>query len=140
MVYYILAVLSLISLVGLVFVLARQVRYNRSHNIDYRSLDHYAVTGLVIDYLAFKIVRFFREVLLKSYLFSVHFIKNCISTARFVIVKVEKKFNRIAANMPEPEDIHKTDKVSFFLREIKDHKENAMAELQSEALAEEGEK
>lgn len=140
MVYYILAVLSLISLVGLIFILMRQVRYNRELNIDYRSLDHYAVTGLVIDYLAFKIVRFFREVLLKSYLFLVHFIKNCVSTARFVIVKVERRFNMIAANMPEPDDIHKTDKVSFFLKEIKDHKETVMAELQSEALNEEGEK
>lgn len=140
MVYYILAVLSLISLAGSVFILARQVRYNRGLSIDYRSLEHYAVTGLVIDYMAFKIVHFFREILLKGYLFSVHFIKNCISTARFVIVKVERRFNMIAANMPELDDIHKTDKVSFFLREIKDHKENAMAELQSEALAEEGEK
>lgn len=140
MVYYILAVLSLISLAGLVFILARQVRYNRGLNIDYRSLDHYAVTGLVIDYMAFKIVRFFRELLLKAYLFSVHFVKNCVSTARFVIVKIERRFNMIAANMPEPEDIHKTDKVSFFLREIKDHKETVMAELHNEALAEEIEK
>ena len=134
MVYYILAVFSLISLAGAIFILGRQVRYNRELSIDYRSLEHYGVTGLVIDYLAFKIVHFFREILLKSYLFLVHFIKNCISTARYAIVKVEKRFNLIAANMPELDDIHKTDKVSFFLREIKDHKETVMAELQSEAI------
>lgn len=137
MIYYILAVLCLSTLLGLVGVFGWQVRLNRQKNLDYSSLDDYGVIGLALDYLAFKIVRSCWNVLFKAYLFSVHFAKNCISTARFVIVKVERRFNRLAANMPEPEDIHKTDKVSFFLKEIKEHKENMMAEIQNGAIAEE---
>lgn len=137
MVYYILAVLSLISFAGLFFILFKQVRYNRDSNIDYRSLGHIRVSSLAVDYFAFKIVHFFREILLKAYLFLVHFIKNCITTARYVIVKAERRFNRIAANMPEPDEVHKNDKVSFFLKEIKEHKENVMAEIHNGAIAEE---
>lgn len=136
MIYYILVVLSLLSLGGLVFIFYRQVRHNRELNLDYRSLGRYGVTGLAIDYLAFRIVRFFREILFKGYLFSIHFVKNCISTTRFFIVRVERRFNLIAANMPEPDEIHRTDKVSFFLKEIKDHKETMMAELKNDASEE----
>lgn len=136
MIYYILAIVSLISLGVLVWLFAKQVRLNRQNNLDYRKLSHFAVTGLVVDYLAFRLVRLCRETLIKTYLFLVHFVKNCISTARFVIVKLEKRFNRLTVNMPEPDDFHKTDKVSHFLREIKDHKETVMAEIQNGAADE----
>jgi hypothetical protein len=137
MVYYILIILSLASLSGLVGILGWQIKGNRQKNLDYRSLGNYAITGLVIDYMAFKIVRFFRELIFKSYLFLVHFVKNCISTSRYIIVKVERRFNNLAANMPEPDEFHKTDKVSHFLREIKDHKENAMSEIKNSSIEEE---
>jgi len=140
MIYYILAVISLGSFLGLVWLFTYQIKSNRQKNLDYRSLGKFAVTGLVVDYLAFRIVRFCREVLLKLYLFSVHFVKNCISTTRFVIVKIEKRFNHLAANMPEPDDFHRTDKVSHFLREIKDHKENVMTEIKNSSIEEEFEK
>lgn len=133
MIYYILAFLSLVSLAGIVFILFRRVRHNRQLGIDYHSLGNYAVTGLFIDYLAFKIVHFFRGVLFKTYVFSAHFIKNCISIARYLIVKIERRFKLAVANIPRPDEVHKTDKVSFFLKEIKDHKETVMAELKSEA-------
>jgi len=137
MFYYILVIISLASLAGLVWLFRSQILVNRTKNIDYQSLNHYRVSGLAVDYLAFKIVRFCQNFIFKAYLFSVHFAKNCASTARYVIVKVERRFNLIASNMPEPEEIHKTDKVSFFLKEIKDHKENVMAEIQNGAIAEE---
>ena len=140
MIYYILAIVSLSSFLGLVWLFAKQVRSNRQKNLDYRSLGKFAVTGLAVDYLAFRIVRFCRELLLKLYLFSVHFVKNCISTTRFIIVKIERRFNNLAANMPEPDDFHRTDKVSHFLREIKDHKENAMSEIKNSSIEEEFEK
>jgi hypothetical protein len=140
MVYYILIIISLASLAGLIGIVGWRVRVNRQKNLDYQSLGNYAITGLVIDYIAFRIVRFFRELIFKSYLFLVHFVKNCISTSRFVIVKIERRFNHLAANMPEPDEFHKTDKVSHFLREIKDHKENVMMEIKNGAIEEEFEK
>ncbi|HRZ30587.1 MAG TPA: hypothetical protein P5274_02900 [Candidatus Paceibacterota bacterium] len=133
MVYYILAVLSLVSFIGMAFILIGRVRHNRELEIDYRSLGNYGVTGLFVDYLAFKIVHFFRGVLFKTYLFSAHFIKNCISVTRYLIVKIERRFKLAVANIPRPDEVHKTDKISFFLKEIKDHKETVMAELKSEA-------
>ena len=131
MVYYILIALSLFSLAGLAVVLGWQARENRRRQINYRELGNYRVSGLLVDYLAFKIVRFFRGLVIKSYVFSMHFIKNLISTARYLIVKIERRFNRLAANLTKPDEIHTTDKVSFFLREIKDHKETMMAEMKN---------
>lgn len=137
MFYYILAVVSLVSFSGLTWLLRAQVLANRSKNIDYRELNHYRVSGLAVDYLAFKIVRFCQNFVAKAYVFSIHFAKNCASTARYFIVKIERRFNLIASNIPESEEIHKNDKVSFFLKEIKDHKDNVMAEIQNGAIAEE---
>ena len=137
MFYYILAGLSLASLAGLIAVFGYQVRANRKKNIDYHELSNYHATSLAVDYLAFKIVHFCRNFVFKSYLFLVHFVKNCISTARYALVRIEKKFNLLAANMPEPEEIHKNANVSSFLKEIKEHKENVMTEIQSGAIAEE---
>ena len=137
MFYYILAGLSFISLAGLVWLFRAQVLANRQNNLDYHKLKNYGVSGLAVDYLAFKIVRLCQDFLFKAYLFSVHFIKNCVSTARYFIVRVERRFNIIASNMPEPEEFHKTSNVSSFLKEIKDHKENVMTEIQNGAIAEE---
>ncbi|MFA6254330.1 MAG: hypothetical protein WC640_03760 [Candidatus Paceibacterota bacterium] len=133
MVYYILAIIALLSLASLLAIFRRQIIINRGKNLDYNELNQFAVTNLAIDYLAFKIVRFCQITLQKFYLFSIHFIKNSMATARYVIVRTEKYFNKIVDSAPEPEEIHKTDKVSFFLKEIKDHKDAAMAELQSNA-------
>jgi len=133
MIYYILAVLSLASFLIIAYVLNRQVRLNREKNLNYQSLNKYAVTGFFVDYLAFSIVHFCREVVNKTYLFFVHFTKNCIATVRYLIVRIERKFNRLTANIQSPEAIHKNSKVSFFLKEIKEHKENKMAEIQDAA-------
>jgi len=132
MIYYILAIITLISLAALLAIFRRQIIINRGKNLDYNELSHYAVTNLVIDYLAFKIVRFCQTILKKFYIFSLHFIKNSMAAIRSAIVKIEKHFNKIVDSAPGPEDIHKTDKVSFFLKEIKEHKEAAMAEIQNE--------
>lgn len=136
MVYYILAIIALLSLALLLVIFRRQIIINRQKNLDFRELGNYAVTNQVIDYLAFKIVRFCQDLLRKFYLFSIHFIKNSVATARYAIVKIEKKFNKIVDSSPTPEEIHKTDKVSFFLKEIKEHKENAMAEIQNGGVGE----
>lgn len=131
MVYYILAIIALVSLAALVAIFRRQVIANRGKNLDYNNFRNYAVANLAIDYLAFKIVRFWQITLHKFYIFSLHFIKNSVSMTRYALVKIEKKFNKIVDAAPSPEEIHKTDKVSSFLKEIKDHKENAMAEMQN---------
>jgi hypothetical protein len=136
MVYYILAIISLVSLASLLAIFRRQIIINREKNLDFNNFRHYEITSQVIDYLAFRIVRFCQAVLNKFYLFSLHFIKNSVATARYGIVKVERKFNKIVDSTPTPEEIHKTDKVSFFLKEIKEHKENAMAEMQNSGLGE----
>ena len=133
MVYYILAIIALVSLSTLVAIFRRQIIANRGKNLDYNNFRNYAVTNLAIDYLAFKIVRFCQVVLHKLYIFSLHFVKNSVSIARYTIVRAEKKFNKIVDATPSPEEIHKTNKVSSFLKEIKDHKENAMAEMQGNA-------
>jgi len=132
MVYYILAIVALVSLAVLSWLFRRQIMINRAKNLDYNGLKHYAVANVVIDYLAFKIVRFCQSMLRKLYLFSLHFVKNSMATARYAIVKTEKRFNQIVDSTPTPEEIHKTDKVSSFLKEIKDHKETAMFEFQNE--------
>jgi len=140
MVYYILAVLFLVSFVGMVLILGLRVRHNRKEGIDYHRLGYYGVTGLVVDYLAFRIVHFFRGMLFKTYLFSAHFLKNCISVTRYFIVKVERRFKIAVASIPKPDGVHKTDKVSFFLKEIKDHKETVMPDMQKEETKEKIEK
>ena len=133
MVYYTLAIVALISLVILFFLFRRQIMINRAKNLDYNELNHYGVANVMIDYLAFKIVRFCQSALRKLYLFSLHFVKNSMATARYAMVKSEKRFNQIVDSAPSPEEIHKTDKVSFFLKEIKDHKDATMAEIQTTA-------
>ncbi len=133
MVYYILAIIALVSLVVLIAIFRRQIIANRGKKLDYSNFRNYTVTNLAIDYLAFKIVRFWQITLHKLYIFSLHFIKNSVSMARYTIVRAEKKFNKIVDAAPGPEEIHKTNKVSSFLQEIKDHKESAMAEIQSGA-------
>ncbi|MFA5023129.1 MAG: hypothetical protein WC385_00885 [Candidatus Paceibacterota bacterium] len=133
MVYYILAIIALITLAALSVIFRRQIILNRGKNLDYNEFRHYAITNLAIDYLAFKIVRLCQVALKKFYIFSLHFIKNSMATARYTIVRVERKFNKIVDSAPTPDEIHRTDKVSSFLKEIKDHKENAMAEMQSSA-------
>ena len=133
MVYYTLAIVALISLVILFFLFRRQIMINRAKNLDYNELNHYAVANVMIDYIAFKIVRFCQSGLRKLYLFSLHFVKNSMATARYAMVKSEKRFNQIVDSAPSPEEIHKTDKVSFFLKEIKDHKDATMAEIQTTA-------
>ena len=50
---------------------------------------------------------------------------------RHIIVKTEKRFNQIVDSAPSSEEIHKTDKVSFFLKEIKDHKDATIAKIQN---------
>jgi hypothetical protein len=111
-------------------IFRRQIITNRGKNLDYKDFRHYAITNLAIDYLAFKIVRFCQTVIKKFYIFSIHFVKNSVATARYAIVRLEKRFNKIVDSAPSPEEIHKTDKVSFFLKEIKEHKEAAMAEFE----------
>ena len=132
MVYYILAIIALISLASLLAIFRYQIIINRGKKLNYNEFSHYAITNLAIDYLAFRIVRFFQILLKKFYIFSLHFVKNSVSTARYLIVKIERRFNRIVASSPRPEDIHKADKVSFFLKEIKEHKEAAMAQSHNE--------
>ncbi|OJI09256.1 MAG: hypothetical protein COV08_01500 [Candidatus Vogelbacteria bacterium CG10_big_fil_rev_8_21_14_0_10_49_38] len=133
MVYYILGILSLVSLAAVAIILGRQIRTNRERQLDYGNLKDYQVTALLVDYLAFRIVRFCRLVLTKSYLFLVHFVKNSISTARYVIVKIERRFNHLASGLAKPEAIHVNDKVSSFLKEIKDYKETVMVEIKNDA-------
>ena len=133
MVYYILAIIALVSLAILLAIFRRQIIVNRGKNLDYTNFEHYAIANIAIDYLAFKIVRFCQVTIGKFYLFSLHFIKNSVAAVRYGIVKLEKRFNQIVDSAPTPEEIHKTDKVSFFLKEIKDHKDAAMAEMQSSA-------
>jgi len=123
-----------VSLAILLAIFRRQIIVNRGKNLDYHDFSHYAITNLAIDYLAFKIVRFCQTTLHKFYLFSIHFIKNSMATTRYAIVRAERKFNKIVDAAPSPEEIHKTDNVSSFLKEIKDHKETAMAEMQSSNL------
>lgn len=140
MIYYILAFVCLISFITLLGILSWQVKVNRRNNLDYSGLAGLGTTNLVIDYFAFKIVRLCEIIGSKLYIFLVHFLKNSISLARYLLVRVEKRFNQFVAGLPDKKGIHKTDKMSFFLKEIKDHKETIMAELQGETLVEEGEK
>lgn len=138
--YYILALICLISFLVLFGLLNWQVKRNRRNNLDYRGLANLGTTNLVIDYFAFKIVNFCEVISSKSYIFFVHFLKNSISLTRYILVRIEKRFNQFVAGLPDKKGIYKTDKMSFFLKEIKDHKDTVMAELQGEALAEEEEK
>lgn len=137
MLYYLLAFLCLISFIFLATLLGWQVRVNRRNNLDYHGLTNLGTTSLVIDYFAFKIVRGCEVFGSKIYLFLIHFLKNSISLARYLLVRVERRFNLFVAGLPDKKGVHKSDKMSFFLKEIKEHKDNVMAELQSEALAEE---
>jgi len=130
---YILIGLSFLSLAGLVWLLGQKIRENRKNNIDHTQLDDYGVTHLVIDYVAFKIVHFCKETLSKIYLFSLFFTRNILSVVRYVVFRVEKKFSSVAESAKEKKAIHKEGPVSFFLQEIKEHKENVMAEIKSAA-------
>src|SRR3989338_8674026 len=116
MVYYILAIIAFVTLVVLSAIFRRQIIINRGKNLDYNEFSHYAITNLAIDYLAFKIVRFCQVTLKKFFLFSLHFVKNSMAAARYAIIKLEKHFNQIVDSAPGPEDIHRTDKVSSFLK------------------------
>lgn len=137
MFYYILALVCLISFIFLVGVLGRQVKINRRNNLDYKGLANLETTNLVIDYVAFKIVRACEMAGSKLYIFLVHFLKNSISLARYVLVRVERRFNQFVANLPDSKGIHKSDKMSFFLKEIKEHKEVVMTEIKNNGVPEE---
>ncbi|MCX6713601.1 MAG: hypothetical protein NTV48_00650 [Candidatus Vogelbacteria bacterium] len=134
---YILIGLSFLSLAGLVWLLGRKIKANRANNIDHTQLDDYGITHLVIDYIAFKIVHFCKETLNKLYLFSLFFTRNVLSLVRYLTFRIEKKFSAVAESAKQKKTIHKEGPVSFFLQEIKEHKENAMAEIKS-AAEEEG--
>ncbi len=131
MVYYILAIMALVSLAILLALFRHQIMINRGKNLDYNELNHYVLANVAIDYLAFKIVYFCQMVLKKLYLFLLHFVKNSMAMTRHIIVKTEKRFNQIVDSAPSSEEIHKTDKVSFFLKEIKDHKDATIAKIQN---------
>lgn len=140
MFYYILALVCLASLVGFVVILFRQVKINRQNNLDYHRLDNFESTSLALDFLAFKIVHWCRLLASRVYAFSLHFIRNSISLFRYLLVKVERRFNHWVAGLPEANTVHKSDKMSFFLKEIKDHKETVMAEIKNDVAKDEFEK
>lgn len=131
MIYYILTAITLISLISLIIIFRWQIMINRKKKLDYSEFNQFAVINVVIDYLAFKIVHFSQVILKKFYVFLLHFVKNSMATIRYLVVKIEKRFNRIIAATPEPDGVHKTDKVSSFLKEIKDHKEAAILEIKN---------
>ncbi len=126
---YILIGLSFLSLAGLVGLLGWKIKANRENNIDHTQLDDYGITHLVVDYIAFKIVHFCKQTINKVYLFLLFFTRNVLSVIRFVVFKIEKKFSSVAELAKERKAVHKEGPVSFFLQEIKEHKENAMAEI-----------
>lgn len=126
---YILILITLFSLIGMIFILINQVIKNRQAGIDSSQFSGFSVAGILIDYMAFKIVYFCREIIYKLYVFSMFFIRNLLSVIRYAVIRVEKRFHRVTVKLQGRQIIHRNDSVSFFLREIKEHKDSVVAGL-----------
>ncbi len=114
---------------GLIVILAKRISYNQQHEIDFNQVSDYSITQLVIDYVAFRLVYFCKQTMIKSYLFLLFFLRNSISVVRYLIIRLEKRFYRFTESIKEREEIIHQGKVSSFLKEIREHKENILAEF-----------
>lgn len=128
---YILIWILLLSLGGIVILLGGKIISNRRKNVDYTQFGDYSITHLMVDYVAFKIVYWSKQTIAKIYIFALFFLRNSLSVIRYLIIRFEKKFYHFTESMKEKQQIvHKDGSVSSFLKEIKEHKENAMADVQ----------
>ena len=126
----ILILVSVLSLAGMLALLGWRVIYNRRHQVDYTRFGDYSILHLIVDYAAFRIVLFFKQIIAKSYLFTIFFLQNCLSLIRYVIIHLEKRFHKFTESLRKNQVvIHNNGAVSSFLREIKDHKENFLSEV-----------
>jgi len=96
----------------------------------------YSIAHLVVDYLAFRLVYFCKQTISKGYLFLLYFLRNSISVIRYLIIRLEKRFYRFTESIKEKEKVIHQGKVSSFLKEIREHKENVMAGNREGFLAE----
>jgi len=132
----ILIAICLLSLAGLVALLAWRISYNRRHKISFQEVGDYSISHLIIDYIAFRFVNFCKQVVVKSYLFLLFFLRNTLSVIRYLIIRLEKRFYRFTDSLKEKEKvIIRQGEVSSFLKEIRDHKEKALAEVEDPELS-----
>lgn len=132
----ILITICLLSLTGLVILLAWRVSCNRRNHLDFNQVADYFIAHLVVDYLAFRLVYFCKQTISKGYLFLLYFLRNSISVIRYLIIRLEKRFYRFTESIKEKEKVIHQGKVSSFLKEIREHKENVMAGNREGFLAE----
>ncbi len=126
-----LIIVLLLSFGGMGALLVYQIRENRRRGILVEpEMADYSIAHMIVDYVAFKMVYWCKQLAEKFYLFLIFFLRHSLSVIRFIVVRVEKKFGRFTDALQKRQQvIHVNGSVSSFLREIKDHKEavNALA-------------
>lgn len=136
----ILIAVCLLSFAGLVALLAWRVSYNRQHRVSFQEVGDYSISHLIVDYIAFRLVYFCKQVVVKSYLFLLFFLRNSLSVIRYLIIRLEKRFYRFTDSLKEKEKIIHQGEVSSFLKEIREHKEKTLAEAEGNVAKEEEER
>src|SRR6056297_2141682 len=82
-----------------------------------------------IDFLAFNIVTGARKLFRYIYLSIILLGEELIKLFKKIIIKIEKRFDRIVSQVKGRADISKKGSVSLFLKEIKEHQQNIKKEL-----------
>lgn len=83
-----------------------------------------------VDALAYYVVIFSREAVRQSYILSVLLVEKAIKISKIVIIKIEKRFAKVVNQVRGKGEVSKNrGAVSFFLQEVKDHRDRIKAEI-----------
>jgi len=128
MTYYILIGVAGFSAFALLLLFAWQIMKNRRNSeIDFSQVEHYSLTDLIVDFVAFKIVQVCKGSFHFVYFWSLVLFKKFLSLSKFFIIRIEKRFAKIVEATSDRRIVHRNGPVSFFLKEIKEHKESLVS-------------
>lgn len=82
-----------------------------------------------LDRFYFGFLLFFRHLVHHAYFYTLLILRRLTIIGRYLLVRVEKKFSRLIDSVRGKGVIRKRGSVSFFLQQIKDHKDDAVTRL-----------